>query len=228
MNNKTKQQTDYITKWYQTFGIDHVFYDINNVNFEETKPEPFVAKFNTIDELKIAVSKIDCPLKNTAKNTVFSAGNKNASIMIIGEAPGADEDEQGLPFVGQSGQLLNNMLASVNLKRSDVYISNIVFWRPPGNRQPSNSEIALCLPFVEEHIMLVRPKILILLGGVAVKSLLRSTKSITSMRGRKISYNGIPTIPTFHPAYLLRYPSQKSTAFRDFILLKNTLNSQGT
>jgi len=222
-----KQQIDQMAKWYKTFGIDHIFYDINSIENTHKKQEAAINQtFQTIDDLKNAILNIACNLKDTARNTVFSDGDPNSDIMIIGEAPGQEEDEQGKPFVGQSGQLLNNMLKAVNLSRSDVYISNIVFWRPPGNRQPSNDEIAICMPFVEQHIMLVKPKILVLLGGVAVKAILNTTESISKLRGTKTRYQGIETIATFHPAYLLRSPGQKLLAFNDFISLKSSLDSK--
>jgi DNA polymerase len=160
-----------------------------------------------------------------SKNTVISDGSPGSGIMVIGEAPGQEEDEQGKPFVGQSGQLLDNMLKAVGIKRSDVYISNVVFWRPPGNRTPSVDEIAMCMPYVERHIMLVNPKILLLLGGVAVKAVLDTSESISRIRGRKNEYKGINVVATFHPAYLLRSPGQKQVAFRDFIQLKRQLTA---
>lgn len=216
-----------LTKWYKTFGIDHVFYKFNPIEKIVQKQEIQTYEhlnFSTLAELKEAVLKIDCQLKKTARNTVFSDGDPNSEIMIIGEAPGQEEDEQGKPFVGQSGKLLDNMLISVGLKRSDVYISNILFWRPPGNRNPSAEEITLCMPYVDQHIKLIKPKILLLLGGVAVKSILNTTESISRLRGTRNHYNGIETIATFHPAYLLRSPGQKATAFRDFISLKKFLS----
>ena len=181
--------------------------------------------FSSLDKLKQAVLALDFPLKKTARHTVFSDGNPNSAVMIIGEAPGQDEDEQGKPFVGQSGKLLNAMLSSVGLRRDEVYISNIVFWRPPGNRTPSAEEIAFCMPYVEQHVKLVHPKVLLLLGGVAVKSILNTSESISRLRGSRSTYLNIPTIATFHPAYLLRSPAQKSLAFRDFILLRKTLSA---
>lgn len=226
MNENLQRFDQLITKWYKTFGIDHVFYKIDAIEKTFQKQEVSISEhlnFSTLDDLKEAVLKIDCQLKKTARNTVFSDGDPSSEIMIIGEAPGQEEDEQGKPFVGQSGKLLDNMLLSVGLKRSDVYISNILFWRPPGNRTPSAEEITLCMPYVEQHIKLVNPKILLLLGGVAVKSILNTSESISKLRGMKNVYNGIDTIATFHPAYLLRSPGQKATAFRDFISLKKIL-----
>ena len=217
--------------WYRTFGIEHVFHTSDCI--EETgKKQEVESKvfekltFSSLDELKQAVFDLDFPLKKTARHTVFSDGNPNSDVMIVGEAPGQDEDAQGKPFVGQSGKLLNAMLSSVGLNRSNVYISNIVFWRPPGNRTPSAEEIAFCMPYVEQHVKLVHPKVLLLLGGVAVKSILNTSGSISRLRGSISAYLGIPTIATFHPAYLLRSPGQKALAFRDFILLKKTLSTQ--
>lgn len=223
-----------ISIWYQTFGISHVFHTPNISDCIEKLDKPQETaqlqptnklNFSSLDELKQAVLNLDFPLRKTAKHTVFSDGNPSASIMIIGEAPGQDEDEQGKPFVGQSGKLLNAMLASVGLKRNDTYISNILFWRPPGNRTPSAEEIAFCMPYVEQHVRLVHPKVLLLLGGVAVKSILNTSESISRLRGSRNTYLGINTIATFHPAYLLRSPGQKAIAFRDFILLKKMQSS---
>ncbi len=226
MNCNTQQLDQFLKKWYKVFGIDHVFYDLNSIKPKvETQEISFENQttFSSLEDLKKAVLKIDCILKKTARNTVFSDGNPNSDIMIIGEAPGQEEDEQGKPFVGQSGKLLDNMLLSVGIKRSDVYISNIVFWRPPGNRTPSAEEIALCMPYVEAHISFIKPKVLLLLGSVAVKSLLNTSEGISRLRGKKNIYKNIDVIPTFHPAYLLRSPGQKALAFRDFISLKKLL-----
>jgi len=170
-----------------------------------------------------------CALKHTAMNLVFADGNPAASIMMIGEAPGEDEDRQGVPFVGVSGQLLDRMLASAGLDRkTNVYISNILFWRPPGNRSPTDAEIAACMPFCERHIALVKPKILVLLGGVAAKSILRTKEGITRLRGRWQTYippsgsgsaEPIECLPIYHPAYLLRQPGAKRQAWSDMLAL---------
>ncbi len=166
-------------------------------------------------------------------NLVFADGNPNASIMLVGEAPGEDEDRQGLPFVGVSGKLLDRMLATIGLDRTNVYISNVLFWRPPGNRSPTDAEIAACLPFAERHIALVQPKILVLLGGVAAKTLLRTKDGITRLRGRWVDYtpqlgrtdvSPIRCLPIYHPAYLLRQPGAKRQAWRDLLLLKKGIN----
>jgi len=183
-----------------------------------------------VEELRAALDHFeDCALRKTATNTVFADGNPKSHIMFVGEAPGADEDRQGVPFVGVSGQLLDLMLASIGLSREQFYITNIVFWRPPGNRNPSSNEIAACLPFVERHIELVDPDILVPLGGPAAKTLLARTEGITRMRGKWFSYSTpklaapIDAIPIFHPAYLLRSPAHKREAWRDLLAIKDKL-----
>jgi uracil-DNA glycosylase family 4 len=188
----------------------------------------------TIEELKAELMAFDgCALKKTAKNLVFCDGNPKASVMMVGEAPGEDEDRQGLPFVGVSGKLLDRMASFVGLTRENFYITNILPWRPPGNRSPSDQEIAVCLPFVERHIALVQPKFLILLGGVAVKSLLKTKDGITKLRGRKMTYNYTDAegaekscicLPMFHPAYLLRQGAHKRFAWRDWLVLKKLMS----
>ncbi len=185
---------------------------------------------NSIAELKTEVKNFeDCALKKTAMNTVFADGNPLAKIMFIGEAPGADEDRQGLPFVGASGKLLDRMLASIELDRSNYYITNIVFWRPPGNRNPTTGEIAACLPFVERHIELVDPEILVFLGGPAAKTLLDRQEGITKMRGQWFDYatpklpRPAQAMPFYHPAYLLRSPSHKREAWRDILEIKQKI-----
>ncbi|MDR2667364.1 MAG: uracil-DNA glycosylase [Holosporales bacterium] len=227
MSEYLQQTSRLLLEWYQAFGIEHVFYSQKSIQKPAKKQQELDncdVNFTTLEDLKDAVFKLDCNLKKTAKNVVFSDGVPEAEIMIIGEAPGQEEDEQGKPFVGQSGKLLDNMLLSVGILRSEVYISNILFWRPPGNRTPSPEEVTMCLPYVKEHIRLVKPKILLLLGGVAVKALLDTTESITRLRGCQSFYDGIKTIATFHPSYLLRSPAQKAIAFKDFIALKRMLS----
>lgn len=185
----------------------------------------------TLDELRQAMSQFnDCPLKITATNLVFSDGNPKAEIMVIGEAPGADEDIQGKPFVGLSGQLLDKMFATIGLSRQEnIYITNIVPWRPPGNRQPTSQEIAQCLPFVQRHIELVRPRLLLLVGGVAAKTILNTNEGIMRLRGRWHEYSSpgidqpIKCMATFHPAFLLRSPGQKALVWRDLLLVQHEL-----
>jgi uracil-DNA glycosylase len=171
-----------------------------------------------------------CPLKQTAKNLVFGEGNPNASVMFIGEAPGADEDREGRPFVGVSGRLLDRMMASIGLDRDSAYITNILPWRPPGNREPTPAEVTACLPFIQKHIQLVGPNVLVLIGGTAAKTLLARKEGIMRLRGRWLEYkpvetvDPIPALATFHPAFLLRSPAQKGNAWRDLLMIKEKLN----
>jgi uracil-DNA glycosylase family 4 len=171
----------------------------------------------------------DCPLKKTATNTVFLDGNPGAPVLIVGEAPGADEDRIGRPFVGRAGQLLDRMLAAIGLDRTSVQITNVIYWRPPGNRKPTSAEIAACLPFVLRHIALSRPKVLVLAGGTAASALLPVSEGITRLRGRwfELSVPGVeasvPTLPMFHPAFLLRTPERKRETWRDLLALKARL-----
>jgi len=185
---------------------------------------------NSVEELRAALESFEgCPLKKTATNLVFTDGNPAAKILFVGEGPGADEDRQGLPFVGPSGQLLNRMLASIGLDRQSVLISNTVFWRPPGNRTPTTAEIAICMPFVERLIDVVDPDILIALGGAAAKTLLAQSQGIGRLRGKWFTYSSprlprpIDAMAMFHPAYLLRSPGQKREAWRDMLMLKQKL-----
>jgi len=184
----------------------------------------------TIDELKAAVEAYDgCALKKTATNTVFGDGNPAARIMFVGEAPGADEDRQGLPFVGVSGQLLDRMVAHIGLDRTGFFITNILFWRPPGNRNPTAAEIASCLPFVERMVELVAPDVLVPVGGSAAKTLLDRKEGIMRLRGAWYDYDcpglgrTIPARPLYHPAYLLRSPAQKRDAWRDLLAIQDRL-----
>ncbi|MAF96580.1 MAG: uracil-DNA glycosylase [Rhodospirillaceae bacterium] len=186
----------------------------------------------TVDELRRALESFDgCGLKKTATNLVFTDGNPEAPVLFVGEGPGAEEDRQGLPFVGPSGKLLDRMLASIGLDRTGVLISNTVFWRPPGNRTPTAQETAVCLPFLERLIELVDPKVLVALGGPAAKSLLAQTEGVGRLRGRWFTYStpGLPrpidATAMFHPAYLLRSPGQKRDTWRDLLDIKKKLVS---
>jgi DNA polymerase len=176
--------------------------------------------------LRTALEAFDSALKTTALNLVFGEGNPRATVMFIGEAPGADEDRLGRPFVGVSGQLLDKMLAAIGLDRSHVYITNILPWRPPGNRTPTTEEITAFLPFVRRHIALVGPRILCLVGGTAVKALLARQEGVMRLRGRWFDYEGgISVLPTYHPAFLLRSPSRKKEAWRDFLAIDKKLRN---
>lgn len=187
---------------------------------------------DSVAALKAMVEAFDgCGLKQFASRTVFADGNPQARAMFVGEAPGADEDRQGLPFVGVSGKLLDRMLASIGLDRArNAYITNVVFWRPPGNRAPTDEEITACMPFVRRHIELVNPAVLVFVGGLAAKTLLGTPLGITRLRGRWHDYHSpglpapVPAVPLFHPAYLLRSPQQKRLAWRDLLSIRERLD----
>jgi len=188
----------------------------------------------TIDELARALESFElCPLKATATRLCLCDGNPAARVMLVGEAPGVEEDRQGKPFVGPSGKLLDRMLAAIGLDRSRVFITNTVFWRPPGNRAPTALELATCLPFLERQIELLAPAVLVFVGGIAAKALLGVNEGVTRLRGRRFLYepgSGRPAIPAFvifHPAYLLRQPMQKRLAWRDLLQLAEELRRLG-
>ena len=189
-----------------------------------------VSKVSDLEQLRQLLLHFDgCPLKDTATNLVFCDGNPNARIMFIGEAPGADEDRLGKPFVGMSGQLLDSMIKWIKLDRENIYISNVIYWRPPGNRAPTTSEIAACLPFVEKQIALINPSMLILVGGIAAKALLQKPDGIMKIRGQWFPYQNsflsspIPAMPIYHPAFLLRQPGQKRMIWRDLLTIEDQL-----
>jgi uracil-DNA glycosylase len=167
-----------------------------------------------------------CGLHKTRTQTVFGVGDEKAEWMLIGEAPGAEEDRLGDPFVGQAGKLLDNMLAALSLKRGEnVYIANVLKCRPPGNRNPEPEEVAQCTPFLKQQIALIRPKLIIAMGRFAAQTLLASDASISSMRGRTYKYEGVPLIVTYHPAYLLRNLPDKAKAWADLVFAKKTMAS---
>ncbi len=189
------------------------------------------AAARTLPELREALARFDgCALSTTATNLVFADGNPEAGLMLVGEGPGAEEDRAGLPFVGPSGQLLDRMLASIGLDRTRYVITNLIPWRPPGNRNPTDSEVLICLPFLLRHIALVRPRHLVLLGAMAARAVLGGSTGITKLRGKWMDANiaelpaPVPTLPMLHPAYLLRNPGAKRDAWADLLLLRRTLD----
>lgn len=192
------------------------------------------ASAKTLDELKAALESFKgMSLKRTATQIVFSDGVPTAKIMLVGEAPGADEDRIGRPFVGLSGQLLDKMLAAIGLSReTNVYISNVINWRPPGNRSPSDAELALSLPFIQRHIEIINPEVVIFVGGVSAKALLQTSQGITRLRGKWTDYKTdglakpVPAMAIFHPAYLLRSPAEKGRAWADLLKLKSFLKEK--
>ena len=189
------------------------------------------ARANTLPELKAALEAYDgCTLKKLATNTVFADGTPGARILCIGEAPGRDEDKAGLPFVGRAGKLLDKMLAPIGLDRTkNVYIINVLPWRPPDNRNPDPVEVAKCIPFLRRHIDLANPDLIVLLGAVAVRNVMGKTDGIMATRGKWLEYhvNGrmVPVMPTLHPAYLLRQPAHKRLAWRDLLAIDDKIKS---
>jgi uracil-DNA glycosylase len=197
-----------------------------------TTAQALAAAATTLAELKTALEGFDgCGLKKSAQHTVFADGNPASRLLFIGEAPGAEEDRQGIPFVGRAGQLLDKMLAAIGRDRSSAYITNVLNWRPPQNRDPAPEEAAMCLPFLRRHIELVNPGIIVLLGAVAARHVLGLNDGIMRLRGRWLGYRVgdvmIPVMATLHPAYLLRQPAHKKLAWRDLQAVEEKLQSLG-
>ena len=226
-NNKIK-----LIKYYNLINHNLIYnnkainrYKKDNYEIPEDKSKSLVFLKKSIMNLK------KCDLKKNAKNIVFSDGNPKSKIMLIGEAPGANEDDEGLPFVGRAGMLLDKMLAAINLDRKKVYISNIINYRPPENRRPTDEEIKRYLPFITKHIEIINPKILVLLGSTAMNALIGNDVVISKMRGKWIEkeFGNCKTsvIITFHPAFLMRQPAQKKMSWIDLKMIrekKNKLN----
>ena len=190
-----------------------------------------ISDIQTLSELKEFINNSNvCALKNNAIQSVFSDGNPSSKIMFIGEAPGADEDKYGKPFVGRAGKLLDKMIASIGLDRDKIYISNVIPWRPPNNRQPTTEEILQCLPFIQRHIEISNPSVIVLLGGTASKALLTTNEGITKLRGTWHQYNSIGlsnpilTRAIFHPAFLLRSPQFKKQTWEDLKEIQKKLS----
>lgn len=211
-------------------NIDNKFMSLNQI---VDSAKSIAGKAKTIAELKTAVENFDgCNLKKMATNTVFCDGNPEAKIMVIGEAPGNHEDLRGIPFCGDSGELLSAMFKSINLHRdSDYYITNVIFWRPPGNRRPTEEELAICKPFVERHIELFKPKLIILVGATAMSAIINTSDTISAMRGKFIDYspsflsNKTKIFTIFHPSYLMRQPTKKKLAWQDMLKIKEFISN---
>jgi uracil-DNA glycosylase len=243
--------------WYRAAGVDVAVSDEPIDRFAASMPRPravpaaapaalpeaalksdpsetraLAAEAKNLDELRAIMDAYDgCGLKHRATQLCFADGNPEAEIMLVGEAPGSEEDLQGKPFVGRAGQLLDRMLNAIGLDRTKVFIVNTVPWRPPGNREPSPEEMALCQPFLHRQIELVAPRLLVTLGNVPTKQLFQTTTGIMRMRGQwkdlTIGTHGVPAIAMFHPAYLLRQPGQKGLAWRDWLALKQRMENAG-
>jgi DNA polymerase len=220
-----------LIKYYELINFNLIY---NNKAINRYKKDNFEISSNKAENLEILKKSIqnikNCDLKNNATNMVFSDGNPKSKIMLIGEAPGSNEDQEGLPFVGRAGVLLDKMLASINLDRKSVYISNVVNYRPPENRTPTEEEINRYLPFLKKHIQIINPKILVLLGSSAMSAILGNEDVISKVRGKWIERNfgksKISVIVTFHPAFLMRQPAQKKMAWIDLKMIRDKKTNQ--
>ena len=202
--------------------IDHATGPTETIEMSMEQSTASWAATTTLTELNEQICTcMQCPLGHTRTNFVFGSGNPNADIMIVGEAPGADEDEQGLPFVGRAGQLLTKILEAISLPREEVYICNILKCRPPNNRKPLVGETDQCEPYLWKQIEIVQPKLILALGLTAANTLLKNKESMTNLRGKIHDYHGIRTLVTYHPAALLRNPEWKKYAWDDVKLLRN-------
>ena len=234
MNQSNKKNLEFIVN----SGVNYFLQDSPRNWFENEKKSelsnPIINagdKKTKIDEVIEDLKVHNSNLKKTAKNLVVYDGNLNTKVMLIGEAPGRDEDEQGIPFVGRAGQLLNKMLLAINLQREDVYITNVVNWRPPDNRTPNDEEILEFLPFLQRQIDIIKPKFIFLLGGVAAKAILSTPLALGKLRGKWHDYKSlnldesIPTIASYHPAFLLRSPQYKKHSWEDLQMLQEKLKN---
>ena len=214
-----------LIKYYNLINYKLILSQKSIKRYKEINPHVQKQKKIELEKLRKELSEIkNCDLKNNASNLVFSDGNPSAKIMIIGEGPGANEDKEGLPFVGRAGQLLDKMLNAINLSRESVYITNVVNFRPPENRKPTEEEIKRYLPFLKKHIKLISPKIVLLLGSTAMNAILKNNEVISKIRGKwfeqEIDNFKFKVIVSFHPAYLLRQPEQKKFSWIDLKMIK--------
>ena len=226
MIKKTNSTSVKLIKYYKLINHNLIY---NNKAINRYKKDNFeisADKAENLERLKKSIGAIkNCSLKSSATNIVFSDGNPKSKIMLVGEAPGSNEDQEGLPFVGRAGALLDKMLASINLDRKNVYISNIINYRPPENRRPTDEEMNRYLPFVKKHIEIIAPEILVLLGSTAMNALIGSDKVISKLRGqwieKEFEQHKTSVIVTFHPAFLMRQPTQKKLAWVDLKMIRD-------
>mgnify|MGYP003331018936 FL=1 len=226
MIKKTNSSSIKLIKYYKLINHNLIY---NNKAINRYKKDNFeisADKAENLERLKKSIGAIkNCSLKSNATNIVFSDGNPKSKIMLVGEAPGSNEDQEGLPFVGRAGALLDKMLASINLNRKNVYISNIINYRPPENRRPTDEEVNRYMPFIKKHIEIINPKILVLLGSTAMNALIGNDIVISKARGKWIDkeFGSCKTsvIITFHPAFLMRQPAQKKMAWIDLKMIRD-------
>ncbi len=224
MNNKLTK----LIKYYSLINHNLIFSNKSINRYNLGQPIVQKNKAKNLQKLREEINEIkNCKLKENASNLVFSDGNPNAKVMIIGEGPGANEDKEGFPFVGRAGQLLDKMLNAINLSRKNVYITNVVNYRPPENRKPTEKEVERYLPYLKKHIEIIKPKIILLLGSTAMNAILKNADVISKMRGKWIEIEvnkfKIFSIVSFHPAYLLRQPDQKKFSWIDLKMIREKL-----
>ena len=217
-----------LIKYYSLINHNLIFRNKAINRYNKNQPNIQKDKAQSLKKLREDIKNIkNCKLKESASNLVFSDGNPESKVMIIGEGPGANEDKEGLPFVGRAGQLLDKMLNAINLNREKVYITNVVNYRPPENRKPTDKEVERYLPYLKKHIEIVKPKIILLLGSTAMNAILGDTDVISKIRGKwhelKINKLKIYSIVSFHPAYLLRQPDQKKFSWIDLKMIREKL-----
>ena len=218
-----------LIKYYSLINHSLIFNNKSINRYNRNQPDIQKNKVQRLKKLRDDIKDIkNCKLKESASNLVFSDGYPDSKVMIIGEGPGANEDKEGLPFVGRAGQLLDKMLNAINLNREKVYITNVVNYRPPENRKPTDIEVKRYLPFLKKHIEIIKPKIILLLGSTAMNAILGKTDVISKMRGKWYEFNinnlKIYSIVSFHPAYLLRQPDQKKFSWIDLKMIREKLN----
>ena len=226
MIKKTNSKTIKLIKFYNLINYNLIYNNKAINRYKKNNFEISSDKAEKLEKLKKSISSIkDCDLKKSATNIVFADGNPKAKIMLIGEGPGSSEDQEGLPFVGRAGALLDKMLASINLDRKNVYITNVVNYRPPENRRPTDEEITKYLPYLKKHIEIINPKILVLLGSTALNALVGNEVVISKARGQWIEKQfgecKTSVIITFHPAFLMRQPAQKKMAWIDLKMIRD-------
>ncbi|MBI04959.1 MAG: uracil-DNA glycosylase [Pelagibacteraceae bacterium] len=235
MNQSNKQYLEFLVH----SGVEYFLQNKENNYYTQNKKADLrdtivqnndLNKINNVENLKKELDSLNHPLKKNTNKTVIFDGNLSADLMIIGEAPGREEDLKGLPFMGMAGQLLNKMLSAINLKREEVYITNVVPWRPPNNRTPTNEEILEFLPYLQKQIEIIKPKLIFLLGGTAAKAILSTSESLGKLRGKWYEYKSINlnsstyVLVSYHPAFLLRSPNYKKEAWVDLQMLQKKLN----
>ena len=225
MNNKLNK----LIKYYSLINHNLIFSNKSINRYNQIQPKIQKDKSENLQRLRENINEIkNCKLKENASNLVFSDGNPNSKVMIVGVGPGANEDKEGLPFVGRAGQLLDKMLHAINLSRKNVYITNVVNYRPPENRKPTEKEVERYLPYLKKHIEIIKPKIILLLGSTAMSAILQDTDVISKMRGKwyeiEINKCKLSSIVSFHPAYLLRQPEQKKFSWIDLKMIRDKLN----